>query len=412
MSSCGVNGNQTEQQKQQQKLQQEQNKRLKDNMAKIKHKVVVMSGKGGVGKSTVSTNLAYGLALEGKKVGILDADIHGPNIPQMLGVEGKKLASVSDPYHVLDNLKAVSLSFYVRSSDDPIIWRGPKKIGAIKQLLADINWGELDYLVVDLPPGTGDEPLTIGQDLGKIDGSVIVTTPQDVALLDSRKSVKFSKMLNMPILGIVENMSGFVCPSCNERVDIFKKGGGKKAAEEMDLNLLAEIPMEKGIAEGGDSGKPHIYFNENTPASRELNNMTKKVLDLVESGNETDKKGDEDKNMKSIKLAFPTSDENTIDEHFGHCKKFALYTIESGEIIEDELVDAPEHQPGLLPKFLAKAGADVIITGGMGQKAIDIFDDNGIKVILGVNGKILEAVKKYLRGEIESKGSACTHDHH
>lgn len=387
--------------------QVEQNKRLKDNMSKIKHKIVVMSGKGGVGKSTISTNLAYGLALEGKKVGILDADIHGPNIPQMLGIEGKKLSTIGKPYQVLENLVAVSLSFYVQSSDDPIIWRGPKKIGAIKQLLADIEWGELDYLVIDLPPGTGDEPLTIGQELGAIDGAVIVTTPQDVALLDSRKSVKFSKLINMPILGIVENMSGFVCPNCNERIDIFKKGGGKKAATELDVRLLAEIPLEKGVAEGGDDGKPYIYFNTNTPASRELNNMVTKILQLIEGEDEV--MGGEEENLE--KVAFPTSDEKTVDEHFGHCKKFAIFNVKNGEVISTELLDAPEHQPGLLPRFLGEQKATAIITGGMGAQAVSLFNQQNIEVVLGARGEMENILKDYLAGNLESTGSVCNHTH-
>ena len=264
------------------KVREMKEKMLKDNMAKIKHKIVVMSGKGGVGKSTLSTNIAYGLALQGKKVGLLDADLHGPNIPLMLGIEGTKLGSIEKPYQVNNNLKVVSLSFYMQSSDDPIIWRGPAKIGAIKQMLGDVQWGELDYLVVDLPPGTGDEPLTIAQDLGEVDGSVIVTTPQDVAILDSRKSVKFSKLVNMPILGIVENMSGFVCPHCGERIDIFKVGGGEKAAKELDVNFLGKVPMTPGIVEAGDSGKPYIFSSKSCIAADALKDIVNSLIEKSE----------------------------------------------------------------------------------------------------------------------------------
>jgi ATPases involved in chromosome partitioning len=171
----------------------------------------------------MSANIAYGLALEGKKVGVLDADIHGPNIPIMFGVEGEKMEHLGEPYRVHENLVLVSLSFLMGSSDQPIVWRGPAKTGAIIQLLADVNWGELDYLIVDLPPGTGDEQLTIAQNLGAIDGTVIVTTPQDVAMLDSRKSVKFAELVNMHVLGFVENMSGFICPHCGEKMIYSKK---------------------------------------------------------------------------------------------------------------------------------------------------------------------------------------------
>lgn len=262
----------------------EQDIRIKNNMDKIKHKIVVMSGKGGVGKSTMSTNIAYGLSLAGKKVGILDADLHGPNIPLMLGVEGTKLPSLEKPLKLSENLKVVSLSFYMENSDNPIVWRGPAKIGAIKQLLGDVDWGDLDYLVVDLPPGTGDEPLTIAQSLGKVDGSVIVTTPQDVAILDSRKSVKFSEMVNMPVMGIIENMSGFVCPHCNKRIDIFKNGGGEKAANEMNVNFLGKIPMTAEMVEAGDEGKPYIFSKKEGIAYNSLNSVITSILNKTEGG--------------------------------------------------------------------------------------------------------------------------------
>lgn len=253
--------------------------RVKSNMEKIKHKIVVMSGKGGVGKSTMSTNIAYGLAMKGYKVGIVDADIHGPNIALMLGKEGYKMPTF-EPLSLLDgNLKVVSLSFFLPTSDDPVIWRGPAKMGAIHQFLGDIKWGELDYLVVDLPPGTGDEPLTMAQSLGDLDGCVIVTTPQDVAILDSRKSVKFSQMVGMPVLGIVENMSGFVCPHCGERIDIFKTEGGEKAAKDLNVEFLGKVPMVPGIVEAGDSGHPYIASGEKNPASEAMEKIIERLIE-------------------------------------------------------------------------------------------------------------------------------------
>ena len=380
----------------------EQEIRIKDNMDRIKHKIVVMSGKGGVGKSTMSTNIAYGLSLAGNKVGILDADLHGPNIPLMLGVEGTKLPSLEKPLQLSENLKVVSLSFYLENSNNPIVWRGPAKIGAIKQLLGDVDWGDLDYLVVDLPPGTGDEPLTIAQSLGKVDGSVIVTTPQDVAILDSRKSVKFSEMVNMPVLGIIENMSGFVCPHCNQRIDIFKNGGGEKAASEMNVNFLGKIPMTAEMVEAGDQGKPYIFSQREGVAFSALNSV---ITDII---NKT--KGEE-KIMNNLKIAFPTNDGETVESHFGHCKQFAIYTVKGEEILNKEFVDAPPHEPGLLPKFLGELNINTIITGGMGQRAIDLFTAQNIDVILGAAGKIDNNLKEFTGGELYSKGSACSHDH-
>lgn len=260
----------------------EEDAKIKENIKGIKHKIVVMSGKGGVGKSTLSTNIAYGLSLLGKKVGLLDADLHGPNIPIMLGVEGTSLPSLSEPLKITENLKIVSLSFYLKDPSDPIIWRGPAKTGAIKQLLGDVNWGDIDYLVVDLPPGTGDESLTVAQTLGTVDGSVIVTTPQDVAILDSRKSIKFSKLVNMPVLGVVENMSGFVCPHCDERIDIFKSGGGEKVSKEMNVDFLGKIPLTPEMVETGDEGKPYIFSKKAGVAYDSLNTVISNIVKKIE----------------------------------------------------------------------------------------------------------------------------------
>jgi ATP-binding protein involved in chromosome partitioning len=320
----------------------------------------------------------------------------------MLGVEGTKLPSLEKPLQLSENLKVVSLSFYLENSNNPIVWRGPAKIGAIKQLLGDVDWGDLDYLVVDLPPGTGDEPLTIAQSLGKVDGSVIVTTPQDVAILDSRKSVKFSEMVNMPVMGIIENMSGFVCPHCNQRIDIFKNGGGERAANEMNVNFLGKIPMTAEMVEAGDQGKPYIFSQREGVAYEALNSVITSIINKTE--------GDEEI-MDNLKIAFPTNNGETVESHFGHCKQFAIYTVKGEEILNKEFVDAPPHEPGLLPKFLGELNINTIITGGMGQRAIDLFTAQNIDVILGASGKIDNNLKEFTGGALYSKGSACSHDH-
>jgi len=266
-----------------QEIQQE--KRLNDNMNRIKHKLIVISGKGGVGKTTVAVNLAYGLAMSGHKVGILDVDIHGPNIAKMLGVEGSKLAGSQlgwiEPIEVLPNLKAVSIAFMIDSPDKPIIWRGPLKMITIKQFLSDVNWGELDYLIIDSPPGTGDEPLSVCQLIPDISGAVIVTTPQDVAILDSRKTVLFAQTLKMKVIGIIENMSGFICPHCKERTDLFKSGGGEKSAKELKVPFLGRIPIEPEIVASGDSGKPFIHFQKNTDTAKVIEIISQKIDDFV-----------------------------------------------------------------------------------------------------------------------------------
>ena len=204
--------------------------KLMKRIAHIKHTIIVMSGKGGVGKSTVTANLAVGLSMQGFEVGILDADIHGPNIPKMLHMEDVQLQADDNgiyPAILPPHLKVMSMAFLTQDRDQPIIWRGPMKMGALRKFIEDVYWGDLDYLVVDLPPGTGDEPLTIAQLIPKADGSIIVTTPQDVALLDSRKTVIFSQDLHIPVLGVIENMSGLICPHCGKEIDLFKIGGGE-----------------------------------------------------------------------------------------------------------------------------------------------------------------------------------------
>jgi Mrp family chromosome partitioning ATPase len=263
-----------------------QDERLKQRMARIKHKVLVLSGKGGVGKTTISVNLALTLAEKGYTVGLLDTDLHGPNVAKMLGADNAQLMSYEDgiePFEVIKNLKVVSLAMAGHGPDTPVIWRGPLKIGVIKQFLADVNWGELDYLVVDTPPGTGDEPLTVAQLIPGLDGSVIVTTPQQVAILDSRKSVNFSKQLNVPVLGVVENMSGLICPHCGKEIPIFGKDGGRIAAEEMEVPFLGAVPLEQDLMEAQDNGRHFILSAPESLSSRALRKIVDGILEKTEA---------------------------------------------------------------------------------------------------------------------------------
>jgi ATP-binding protein involved in chromosome partitioning len=255
------------------------------SMQKIKHKILVMSNKGGVGKSTVAVNVAFGFAKEGFQVGLLDVDMHGPNIPKMLAIEDMVLTGDEkkiQPVAFMTNLKVVSMAFLMREKESPLIWRGPLKMGAIKQFLEDVNWGDLDFLVIDSPPGTGDEPLSVVQLIKNVDGTIIVTTPQDLALLDSRKAVNFAKKLNMPVLGIVENMSGFVCPHCGKKTDLFKTGGGEKAAKEMDVPFLGKIPIEPEIVTSGDEGKPFIHYHSENQTSQVFAEIVDRIIKKLE----------------------------------------------------------------------------------------------------------------------------------
>ncbi|HUU50696.1 MAG TPA: Mrp/NBP35 family ATP-binding protein [Nitrospinota bacterium] len=261
---------------------EKQIKRVKENMTKIRNKLMVFSGKGGVGKTTTAVNLAYGLATRGYQTGILDVDIHGPNVPKMLGIENSRIM-VSDlgiePVSLLPNLKVMSLALIGLGKDEPVVWRGPLKAGLIRQFLADVNWGKLDYLIVDSPPGTGDEPLSICQLISDINGAIIVTTPQDVAILDSRKGVLFAKKLNIPFIGVIENMSGLVCPYCQKSIDLFKTGGGQKIANDLEVSFLGKIPIEPDIVKLSDEGKPFIYFRKKTETAK----VFEEIIDKMEN---------------------------------------------------------------------------------------------------------------------------------
>ncbi|MCK4475565.1 MAG: Mrp/NBP35 family ATP-binding protein [Methanophagales archaeon] len=243
----------------------EQEEAVEASMGKVKHKIMVMSGKGGVGKTTVAANLAFALGMRGLDVGLMDADIHGPDVPKILGIEDKRPEVSEDkmlPISVTPRLKAMSIGFLLPDRDSAIIWRGPMKMNAIRQFLSDVDWGELDYMIIDLPPGTGDEPLSVAQLIKKVDGAIIVTTPQDLALLDSRKAVNFSSVLKVPVIGIIENMSGFVCPYCGKEINIFKYGGGERSARELGVPFLGRVPLDPEMVEAADSGTPFVMQKE------------------------------------------------------------------------------------------------------------------------------------------------------
>jgi ATP-binding protein involved in chromosome partitioning len=262
----------------------EERQQLQSRLCRIRHKVVVLSGKGGVGKSTVAVNLATALMLSGKRVGLLDIDIHGPSIPTMLGLERETISGGGAgliPVE-LGGLKVMSLGFLLRNQDDAVIWRGPMKMCVIKQFLKDVDWGDLDYLIIDSPPGTGDEPLSVCQLIGTLDGVVIVTTPQKVAAVDVRKSITFCRQLQVPVLGVVENMSGFACPKCGQITQILPTGGGKQIAGDMGVPFLGSIPMDPLIAESCDSGRVFIHHYAATPTAKIMQQIIQPIFALSE----------------------------------------------------------------------------------------------------------------------------------
>lgn len=260
----------------------ENRRKLQSRLCRIRHKIIILSGKGGVGKSTVAVNLAAALSLSGKRVGLLDVDIHGPSIPTMLGLENQTLQTTAEGLIPVDvgGIKVMSMGFLLKTGDDAVIWRGPLKTGVIRQFLKDVEWGDLDYLIIDSPPGTGDEPLSVIKLIGSLDGAVIVTTPQRVSAVDVRKSVTFCRRMHVPVLGIVENMSGFVCPKCGAVTPILRSGAGRQIASDMGLVFLGSIPIDPGIAESGDAGIPFLQMFAASPTAEMMADLMEPLMEL------------------------------------------------------------------------------------------------------------------------------------
>lgn len=263
--------------------QSEEQQQLKERMSKIKHKIAIISGKGGVGKSTVTVNLAAAFALQGKRVGVLDADIHGPSVPRLLGLEGKQVKASpvgAFPIEGPLGMKIMSIDFFLNEAS-PTIWRGPLKMRAIKQFLTEVVWGELDYLFIDLPPGTGDEPLSVAQLLPDMDGVVIVTMPSQLSSSIVKKAVTFAEHLNMQTIGVVENMSGFVCPHCGKKTEIFGSGGGERMAQQVGVPFLGSIPIDPEVGVDTDKGTPFVLAHGNSAASKAFMLIVAKVQEYI-----------------------------------------------------------------------------------------------------------------------------------
>lgn len=256
---------------------------LQTRMERIGRKLLVLSGKGGVGKSTVAANLAMSLALAGNKVGLLDVDLHGPSIPKIIGLEGQRLGPDAEggmaPIQLTDQLSVVSIGLLLEGAADAVIWRGPLKYNVIRQFLKDVSWGTLDYLVIDSPPGTGDEPLSVAQMVGTGAWAVVVTTPQDLAVADVRRSVSFCRSLSLRVAGIIENMSGLVCPHCGKEVPLFKVGGGERLAAEMGVPFLGRIPFDPQIVTSGDDGRLFVQAFAESPAAKAFAAVIQPILD-------------------------------------------------------------------------------------------------------------------------------------
>jgi Mrp family chromosome partitioning ATPase/predicted Fe-Mo cluster-binding NifX family protein len=397
----------------------EDDSRLKEQLQHIRHKLLVMSGKGGVGKTTVAVNLALGLAKRGHQVGLLDVDLHGPDVPRMLGISGKFESDAEGhliPHRYSDHLHVVSIECLLHDRDEAVIWRGPLKHSYIRQSMSQVNWGELDFLVIDAPPGTGDEPLSVAQTISGV-LAVIVTTPQEISLADVRKAINFCRKVSMPILGLVENMSGLVCPHCGGEIPLFSQGGGQRTAALTKVPLLASLPFDLRVVESGDLGKPLLEAPDNSPFIQALMGLVDEVEErlgqpqesLAEKSVQILSSEETVSEPKTFKVAIPLA-EGRLCNHFGHCEQFAVIRVKEGLIDGKELHTPPPHEPGVLPRWLGDLGVNLIIAGGMGQRARSLFVEKGIKVITGSPSHEPETlVQWYLSGTLVSGPNVCDH---
>jgi len=412
----------------------ERKARIAERMARVKHKLIVMSGKGGVGKSTVSAYLAIELAARGMKVGLMDADIHGPSIPKMLGLDGERPLAAGPggaaPIKYSENLKVISIGFLLSSSDQAVIWRGPLKMSLIEQFLGDVEWGELDYLIVDSPPGTGDEPLSVCQLLPDLDGAIVVSTPQDIAIADVEKSITFCRRVNTPVVGVIENMSGFVCPHCGGEVDVFKSGGAEKLARAMSVPFLGRIPVVPEVVEACDRGDCSLANRASAPLKEAFSKISTSIMKLGRSSSGTNTpqagassnpddpgqararmpaSGDIQPEAGNQRIALPL-DGDRLSTHFGHASKFAIYDVGGGKILGKVSAVPPAHAPGVIPSWLAEQGVTLVIAGGLGRNAVAVFGEHGIEVISGAPAEEARAVMdSYLAGNLRTGENVCDH---
>ena len=389
---------------------------IKDRLGKIENKILVMSGKGGVGKSSVAAYLAVVLAKKGYRVGLMDVDLHGPSIPRLLGLREGIQPSVTPgkarPVNLMPNMEVISIeSLMGEDKDAATIWRGPIKIGVIRQFISDIEWSPLDYLIIDSPPGTGDEPLTVAQTIPDSQ-AIIVTTPQEISLADVRKSISFCRRVGMRILGIVENMSGLYCPHCNQLIDLFKSKGGQMVAKRENLLLLGSLPIEPEVVRQGDEGRLDALNDADLPFTKEFNRLVEQVerhTAVKENKAAPEKSDKKESSVEKVVLAIPVAD-GKLCAHFGHCDQFALVETQNGQIKGTSMHTPPPHEPGVLPRWLNEMGANVIIAGGMGARAQALFDENGIKVVTGAPADSPESlVAQYLNQTLVTGENICDH---
>ncbi len=374
------------------------------SQAHIKHTIAVMSGKGGVGKSAVTMLLAVALRRLGFEVGILDADITGPSIPRGLGVKGPIMVGEEGalPAESSTGIKVMSMNLILNAEDDAVIWRGPLISSAVGQFYQECEWGDLDYLLVDLPPGTADVPLTVMQSI-PLDGIILVTSPQELAGMIVGKAVSMAGQLDAPITGLIENMSYVTCPSCGQKVEPFGPSHGEEAARNMGTSLLGSLPLDRRISELADEGRLEEYDSDEVGAVisvvvRRFSDEKKQAVPAAASRTE------------SIKIAVVVS-EGEVSPHFGRAEEVLIAEIDDGKVKSRETVPAPPHDCSALPNLFVQKGVTAVIAGGMGAGAIQNLEHAGVKVFAGVSGSPEAAIESFVSGTLATGAAVCGGDH-
>jgi|UniRef100_A0A7C3WHR3 ATP-binding protein involved in chromosome partitioning len=382
------------------KSQAEEEKAIARTLRGIRHKILIMSGKGGVGKSSVAVALALALARRGYKVGLMDVDIHGPNVIRMLGLKEPfdlQHAQFDLPPDLYHNLKVISIEALMRNREIAVIWRGPLKHQLIRQFLSEVQWGDLDYLVIDAPPGTGDEPMSVAQTIPDAK-AIIVTTPQEISLADVRKSINFCQKINLGIVGLVENMSGYFCPHCGKELPLFRKGGGEKTALTYNLPFLGSLPFDPQVVERADQGELIQLSESQSAFLQALRPIVNYLVQTLPPGPVVKRE------PGVLKFAIPMQDGQPA-ARFGEAAHFALVTVKDRTITGPEVLDTPPHEPGGIPAWLEDLGVTHVLTRSLGEKAQELLKKKGIEVVVGVPAEAPEIlVEKYLDNALFAGG--------
>ena len=371
-------------------------------LEQIQHKLVIMSGKGGVGKSSVAVTLALALARRGFAVGLIDVDLHGPDVYRMLGL-GEPVNLLHGQYNlpadVSQNLKIISIEAMMKDRDAAVIWRGPIKHKVIRQFLSEVEWGPLDFLIIDAPPGTGDEPLTVAHTIPEAQ-AVIVTTPQEISLADVRKSVNFCQKVNMQILGVVENMGHLVCPDCRKSIPLFRSATGDKSVQSLGLKIIGSLPFDPQIVEAADNGRLTDVDTAASPFFQALNQVVDAVLQAVAQTEPQKRLVTREPGVS--KFAIPIQD-GQLSQQFGQSRLFALITVKDHRLTDQTEASPPDFKPGILPAWLDLQGVTHIIAAGMGDKVKRFFQRKGIEVITGVETLPADIlVQQYIDKQIQA----------